>query len=207
MMKTLFYLIIRIRLHILWYSKMHCSRGERWHNGQGSDVTVSSGWKQVLGDVNEAAKTAAKKSTVKWGEQMENHFSVKNPPGLICTHTQGARHVEQACAACGCRVVWLAHFLIKDTSSRQSSLTYGLQRSPWCQDNILVHFHAGAMIGLKKRNIQTRWPYLLVRRQRDIQIADGGLRNALGGFWFFQKGEASAGLLTHISDLKTTEGK
>lgn len=64
MMKTLFYLIIRIRLHILWYSKMHCSRGERWHNGQGSDVTASSGWRQVLGDVNEAAKTAEKKSTV-----------------------------------------------------------------------------------------------------------------------------------------------
>lgn len=29
MMKNLFYLIIRIRLHILWYSKMHCRRGER----------------------------------------------------------------------------------------------------------------------------------------------------------------------------------
>lgn len=41
MMKNLFYLIIRIRLHILWYSKMHCRRVERWYNGQSGDVIVS----------------------------------------------------------------------------------------------------------------------------------------------------------------------
>lgn len=208
MMKTLFYLIIRIRLHILWYSKMHCSRGERWHNGQGSDVTVSSGWKQVLGDVNEAAKTAAKKINSKIRRANGKIISVSKilQDWFVHTHKEPGTW-NKAGAACGCRVLWLAHFLIKDTSSRQSSLTHGLQRSRWYQDNILVHFHADAMIGLKERSIQTWWPYLLVRRQCDIQIADGGLRNALGGFWLFQKGEAPAGLLTHISDLKTTEGK
>lgn len=41
MMKSQFYLIIRIRLHILWYSMMHCRRGERWHNGQSQVVIVS----------------------------------------------------------------------------------------------------------------------------------------------------------------------
>lgn len=41
MMKNLFYLIIRIRLHILRYSKMRCRRVERWYNGKSRDVIVS----------------------------------------------------------------------------------------------------------------------------------------------------------------------
>lgn len=59
----------------------------------------------------------------------------------------------------------------------------------------------------KTENIQTRTHYLLVGWQCDIQIADGSRRNALGGFWFFKEGEAAAGLLTHISNLKTVEEK
>lgn len=59
----------------------------------------------------------------------------------------------------------------------------------------------------KTENIQTRTHYLLVGWQCDIQIADGSWRNALGGFWFSKEGDAAAGLLTHISNLKTVEDK
>lgn len=59
----------------------------------------------------------------------------------------------------------------------------------------------------KTENTQTRSHYLLVGWQCDIQIADSNLWNALDGFWFFKEGEAAAGLLTHISNLKTVEEK
>lgn len=49
MMKNLFYLIIRIRLHILWYSKMHCRRGERWHNGEQGRYSERGGENKIQG--------------------------------------------------------------------------------------------------------------------------------------------------------------
>lgn len=49
MMKNLFYLIIRIRLHILWYSKMHCRRGERWHNGEQGRYSERGGGNKIQG--------------------------------------------------------------------------------------------------------------------------------------------------------------
>lgn len=43
------YLIIRIRLHILWYSKMHCRRGERWHNGEQGSYSERGGGNKIQG--------------------------------------------------------------------------------------------------------------------------------------------------------------
>lgn len=49
MMKNQFYLIIRIRLDILWYSKMHCRRGERWQNGQQGRYSERGGGNKIQG--------------------------------------------------------------------------------------------------------------------------------------------------------------
>lgn len=43
------YLIIRIRLQILWYSKMHCRRGERWHNGEQGRYSERGGRNKIQG--------------------------------------------------------------------------------------------------------------------------------------------------------------
>lgn len=70
---------------------MHCSRGERWHNRRGSGVTVSSGWKQNVGDVNEAAKTAARMDS----KIRKEKSSVKDLQDGLNTHKEPG--MEHAC--------------------------------------------------------------------------------------------------------------
>lgn len=63
---------------------MHCSRGERWHNRRGSDVTVSSGWEQNGGDVNEAAKidSKIKKENSSVSKTFRIGLNTHNEPGM-----------------------------------------------------------------------------------------------------------------------------
>lgn len=141
-------------------------------------------------------KQQKQREIINKGGQKENHFSVQNPPGLICTHTRSQARGTSTTGTLS-KKGHKQQAVISNTWNPALPLTSG-------QDEASFPRHP-AMTGLQKSNIQTRRANLLVRRQCDIQIADGGLRHALAGFWFFQKGEASAGLLTHISDLKPTE--
>lgn len=45
-------------------------------------------------------------------------------------------------------------------------------------------------------------PYLPHRGKRDVQVADGGLREAFGGLTLFEEGKPAAGFLAGVSHLE-----
>lgn len=49
-------------------------------------------------------------------------------------------------------------------------------------------------------------PYLPHGRERDVQVADGRLREAFGGLALFEEGEPAAGLLAGVSHLEREDG-
>lgn len=108
--------------------------------------------------------------------------TITNAPGPIHTHTpnthtpntQGAGQLEK-----------LGGLVSQDRPCSSALLQRPAQELPWWQE---------------PPDAQT---YLPVCRQRDVQVADGGLRKAPAAFGLLQEGEASAGLLAHVSDLES----